>query len=84
MLNNKGNILYKLKRMQKAEAAYREAFRVFKENYMAMNNLGYILVIQDRLDEAEEVLVMVPASCPYSEKRDKILAKVRKRRNALR
>lgn len=83
MLTNKGNILYKLKRMQEAEVAYREACRVFKENHMATNNLGYILTVQDRLDEAEKVLAMVPASSPYYEKRNKILAKVQKKRNAL-
>ena len=84
MLTNKGNILYKLKRMQEAEDAYRRSFSVVEKNYKAMYNLGYILFKQNRLDEAEKVLAMVPASSPYAEKKDKILAKVNNKRNALR
>jgi len=84
MLTNKGNVLYKLKRIREAEGAYREAFSVNGENYMAMNNLGYVLLMHDRLDEAAAVLAMVPAACPYTEKRDKILVKVQERRKALR
>ena len=84
MLTNKGNVLYKLMRLQEAEFAYREAFQVYEGNYIAMNNLGYILLVQDRLDEAEEVLAMVKSSSPYYEKRNKIFEKIQKRRKALR
>ena len=59
MLTNKGNLLAYQKQYDLAEKNYRMAIKAFPKNIMPQNNLGILLMIQGRFDEAERAFVNV-------------------------
>ncbi len=77
LFNNKGNILLKLDRPMDAEKAYRDSLQLNGRNHMIMNNLSYTLVIQGKLDEAEEILTKIPKSSPSHGDKIKIKTKLK-------
>lgn len=77
MLTNKGNLLVMGKHIAEAEKNYREAIQVFEKNIIPMNNLGVILMHQDRLEEAEDMFLRILEIDPKFEVSRKRLDKVR-------
>ena len=65
-LVNKGNIFYEQKRYQEAEAAYREAIRIYPSGLKAHINLANVLGLTGRINEAislyQEVLTIEPSN----------------------
>jgi len=73
MFNNKGNILFQIKRTHDAELSYKEALTVYPDNYKAMNNLGRLWVAEKKYERARSILEKIPSSSPSFARRNKIL-----------
>jgi protein O-mannosyl-transferase len=78
ILTNKGNLLFRLNRLDEAELSYRQAIAIFKNNLTTMNNLAVLLMAQGRLDEAEEVLGVALSIDPKFEASRSLLERIKK------
>ncbi|MBW1637323.1 MAG: tetratricopeptide repeat protein [Deltaproteobacteria bacterium] len=78
MLNNKGNILFKLERFKEAESSYEKAINLDPDNYNAIYNLGSLWATQKKYKQAEILLKKIPPSSPSCNKRNKILRTIQK------
>ncbi len=76
MLNNKGNILFQMKRTRDAELSYKEAVTVYPDNYKAKNNLGRLWVSEKKYERAKVILQTIPSSSPSFARKNEILSDI--------